>query len=125
MNASKYIWMDGKFVAWEDAKVHVLTHSLHYANTAFEGTRAYKTADGRLAIFRLHDHTKRLLESAKITLLDSPFSKEELEKAQIELLQKNSFDGNVYLRPIIFLGYGVMGVYHKAAPVQVTITAWE
>lgn len=124
MNASQYIWMDGKFVAWDDAKVHVLTHSLHYANTAFEGVRAYKTDKG-IAIFRLEDHTKRLLESAKITLIDSPFSADELNKAQVELLQKNTFNGNVYLRPIIFLGYGVMGVYHKKAPVQVAIAAWE
>ncbi|MGE4295053.1 MAG: branched-chain amino acid transaminase [Campylobacterales bacterium] len=124
MKAAQYIWMDGKFVAWDDAKVHVLTHSLHYGNTAFEGTRAYKTDKG-LAIFRLRDHTKRLLNSAKITLINCPFSVEELEKAQIELLKKNSFDGNVYLRPIVFLGYGVMGVYHKQAPVNVAIAAWE
>ena len=124
MNAAQTIWMDGKFVAWDEAKVHVLTHSLHYGNTAFEGTRAYKTDKG-LAIFRLRDHTKRLLNSAKITLIDCPYSVEELEKAQIELLKQNNFSSNVYLRPIVFLGYGVMGVYHKAAPVQVAIAAWE
>lgn len=124
MNAAQYIWLDGKFVAWDDAKVHILTHSLHYGNTAFEGTRAYKTDKG-LAIFRLADHTKRLLQSAKITLINVPFSQKEIEDAQVELLRKNSFNGNVYLRPIVFLGYGVMGVYHKMAPVQVAVAAWE
>jgi branched-chain amino acid aminotransferase len=124
MNEAKYIWMDGEFVPWKDAKVHVLTHTLHYGNGVFEGTRAYQTEDG-LAIFRLQDHTKRLLNSAKIVKIDVPFTQEELEKAQIELLKKNEFSGNVYIRPLIFLGYGKMGLYHIGAPVHVAIVAWE
>jgi len=124
MNEAKYIWMDGEFVPWNDAKVHVLTHTLHYGNGAFEGTRAYQTEDG-LAIFRLQDHTKRLLNSAKILKIDVPFSQEELEKAQIELLRKNEFKGNVYIRPLVYLGYGKMGLYHIGAPVHVSIAAWE
>ncbi|MDE7195596.1 MAG: branched-chain amino acid transaminase, partial [Helicobacter sp.] len=124
MKESQYIWMDGEFVAWKDAKVHVLTHTLHYGNGVFEGTRAYQTHKG-LAIFRLACHTKRLLNSSKIVAIDCPFSQEQLENAQIELLRKNHFDGNVYLRPIIFLGYGAMGVYHKNSPVNVAIAAWE
>jgi branched-chain amino acid aminotransferase len=124
VKAAETIWMDGKLVPWDEAKVHILTHSLHYGNSAFEGTRAYKGEKG-LAIFRLQDHTKRLLRSAKITLIDCPYSVEALESAQIELLKANHFEGNVYIRPIIFLGYGVMGVYHKAAPVNVSIAAWE
>lgn len=124
MKESQYIWMDGAFVAWNDAKVHVLTHTLHYGNGVFEGTRAYQTPRG-LAIFRLCDHTKRLLNSSKIVAIDCPFSQQQLEEAQIELLRKNHFDGNVYLRPIIFLGYGAMGVYHKNSPVNVAIAAWE
>ncbi|MCD4859662.1 aminotransferase class IV, partial [Campylobacter coli] len=95
-----------------------------YGNAVFEGTRAYKTDKG-LAIFRLEDHTKRLLESAKITLLNCPFSQKELEKAQIELLKVNDFKNNVYIRPVIFLGDGVMGLYHVKAPVRVGIAAWE
>ncbi|AZV47235.1 branched chain amino acid aminotransferase [Nautilia sp. PV-1] len=124
MNEAKLIWMDGEFIPWNDAKVHVLTHTLHYGNGVFEGTRAYQTEDG-LAIFRLQDHTKRLINSAKIVKIDVPFSQEELEEAQLELLRKNDFKGNVYIRPLIFLGYGKMGLYHIGAPVHVAIAAWE
>ena len=124
MNEAKYIWMNGEFIPWNEAKVHVLTHTLHYGNGAFEGTRAYQTEDG-LAIFRLRDHTKRLLNSAKILKLDVPYSEEELEEVQIELLRKNEFKGNVYLRPLIYLGYGKMGLYHIGAPVEVAVAAWE
>ncbi|TXE83217.1 branched-chain-amino-acid transaminase [Campylobacter peloridis] len=124
MIRAKKIWMDGKIVDFDDAKIHVLTHSLHYANAVFEGTRAYKTQNG-LAIFRLKEHTKRLLESAKITLINPSFSQEELEKAQIELLRINDFQNNTYIRPIIFLGDGIMGLYHAKAPVRVAIAAWE
>jgi len=125
MNEAKYIWMNGKTVAWRDATTHVLSHTLHYGNGVIEGTKAYKTADG-YAIFRLNDHTKRLKESAKMTLIDIPFSIEELNNAQIELLRKNEFQGdNVYIRPFAFLGYGVMGVYHVDAPVETVISAWE
>ena len=124
MKESKSIWMDGKLVAWKDANVHILTHTLHYGNGVFEGTRAYKTDKG-MAIFRLKEHTKRLLNSAKIVAIDVPYSQEELEKAQIELLRDNAFENNAYLRPLIYLGYGVMGVYHKNAPVRAAIAAWE
>jgi branched-chain amino acid aminotransferase len=124
MNEAKLIWMDGEFIPWNDAKVHVLTHTLHYGNGVFEGTRAYQTDEG-LAIFRLQDHTKRLMNSAKIVKIDVPFSQEELEEAQIELLKRNDFKQNVYIRPLIFLGYGKMGLYHIGAPVHVAIAAWE
>ncbi len=124
MNEAKYIWMNGNFVPWNEAKVHVLTHTLHYGNGAFEGTRAYQTEEG-LAIFRLQDHTKRLLNSAKILKLDVPYSQEELEEVQIELLRKNDFKRNVYIRPLIYLGYGKMGLYHIGAPVEVAVAAWE
>ncbi len=125
MDAAKYIWMNGKFVAWDDAKVHVLTHTIHYGNGVIEGTKAYKTDRG-YAIFRLNDHTKRLKESAKMTLINIPYTVEELNLAQIELVRKNEFTGdNVYLRPFSFLGYGVMGLYHKDAPVETAVAAWE
>ncbi len=125
MEKAKYIWMDGKFVDWDDAKVHLLTHTLHYGNGAIEGTKAYKTADGRCAIFKLNEHTKRLLNSSKMTLMDVPFTLEELNQAQIELLQKNELFNGAYIRPLVYLGYGVMGLYHKDAPVQVGIASWE
>ncbi len=124
MEKAKYIWMDGKLTPWDEANIHILTHTLHYGNGVFEGTRAYQTKDG-LAIFRLRDHTKRLLNSAKITMISPTYSLEELEKAQVELLKANDFKSNVYIRPLIYLGYGVMGLYHKNAPVKTSIAAWE
>ncbi len=124
MKKAKYIFMNGEFVEWDKATVHILTHTLHYGNGVFEGTRAYQTKKG-LAIFRLREHTQRLLNSAKITMIKPNFSLEELEKAQIELLRKNNFSKNVYIRPIIYLGYGVMGLYHLNAPVKTSIAAWE
>ncbi|MBA3026526.1 MAG: branched-chain amino acid transaminase [Sulfurimonas sp.] len=125
MDAAKYIWMNGKFVSWDDAKVHVLSHTIHYGNGVIEGTKAYKTAKG-YAIFRLNDHTKRLIESAKMTLINIPYSIEEMNQAQIDLIKKNEFTGdNVYLRPFAFLGYGVMGIYHKNCPVETVMSAWE
>ena len=121
MNEAKSIWMDGKLVPWKDAKIHVLTHTLHYGNAVFEGTRAYKTDKG-MAIFKLKEHTKRLLNSAKIVAINSPYTQEELEKAQIEIIKDNHFTNNAYIRPLIYLGYGAMGVYHKNSPVQVAIS---
>ena len=125
MNKAKYIWMDGEFVPWDDAKVHVLTHTLHYGNGAIEGTKAYKTVDGRCAIFKLNEHTQRLINSSKMTLMDVPYTVEELNKAQVELLQKNELYNGAYIRPLVYLGYGVMGLYHKECPVNVSISAWE
>ena len=125
MTEAKYIWMDGDFVDWHEAKIHVLSHTLHYGNGAIEGTKAYKTADGRCAIFKLEEHTKRLINSSKMTLIDVPFTEDELNKAQVELLQKNDLTEGAYIRPLVYLGYGVMGLYHKDAPVQVSLSAWE
>lgn len=125
MDAAKYIWMNGEFKPWDEAQTHVLSHTLHYGNGVIEGTKAYKTEEG-YAIFRLNDHTKRLIESAKMTLINIPYTIEEMNQAQIDLIKKNEFTGdNVYLRPFAFLGYGVMGVYHKDAPVETVMAAWE
>lgn len=124
MNEAKFIWMDGKLVAWKDATVHVLTHSLHYGNAVFEGVRAYQTKKGP-AIFRLKEHTKRLFASAKSCLIDIPFTAEELEKAHIEVIKANDFKETIYIRPLAFLGYGKMGVAVKGCPVNVIVAAWE
>jgi branched-chain amino acid aminotransferase len=125
MNEAKYIWMNGELKPWAAAQTHVLSHTLHYGNGVIEGTKAYKTAKG-YAIFRLNDHTKRLIESAKMTLMHIPYTIEELNTAQVDLIKANNFEGdNVYIRPFAFLGYGVMGVYHKDAPVETAIAAWE
>ncbi|MDR1451268.1 MAG: branched-chain amino acid transaminase [Helicobacteraceae bacterium] len=126
LKESQYIWLDGEFVAWKEAKIHVLSHSLHYANSAFEGVRAYPTDKG-LAIFRLKDHTRRLLNTCKMSLLNCPYDFDALNAAQIELLRKNVFapKTSVYIRPIVFVGYGVMGVYHLNSPISAAIAAWE
>jgi len=126
MDKAKYIWMDGKLVEWDNAQVHILTHTLHYGNGVFEGTRAYPTPKG-LAIFKLQEHTKRLLNSAKIVAIKPSFTQKELEDAQLELLRANQFSGksSVYIRPLIYLGYGVMGLHHVKAPVNVSVAAWE
>ena len=127
MKEAKYIWKDGQLVEWKDATVHILTHTLHYGNGVFEGTRAYKNEDGKFAIFRLQDHTRRLMNSCKITALKCPYTQEQLEKAQVELLRANLdvFDGNVYIRPLVYLGYGAMGMDLRKPPVNVAIAAWE
>ncbi len=125
MDKAKYIWMDGELTPWDDAKVHVLTHTLHYGNGAIEGTKAYKTVDGRCAIFKLKEHTQRLLNSSKMTLMNVPYTAEELNAAQIKLLQENELFEGAYIRPLVYLGYGVMGLYHKDCPVHVSISAWE
>lgn len=126
MKESKYIWQNGELIPWKEATTHILSHSLHYGNAAFEGTRAYMTKKG-LAIFRLQDHTKRLLNSCKILLLNCPYTEEELINAQIKLLQANKDDykTNVYIRPLVYLGYGAMGVYHLNSPVNTAIASWE
>jgi branched-chain amino acid aminotransferase len=125
MNKSKFIWMNGELVPWDEARVHVLSHTLHYGNGAIEGTKAYKTVDGRCAIFKLKEHTQRLLNSSKMTLLNVPYSLDELNEAQVKLLQVNELFDGAYIRPLVYLGYGVMGLYHKDAPVEVSISAWE
>lgn len=124
MNEAQKIWMDGELVDWHDAKVHVLTHTLHYGNAVFEGTRAYQTQEG-LAIFKLDEHCKRLYDSAKITAIKPNFDIDTIKEAHIELLRANHFTKNIYIRPLIYLGYGQMGVHHVKAPVHTMIAAWE
>ncbi|OCS32339.1 branched chain amino acid aminotransferase [Campylobacter fetus subsp. venerealis LMG 6570 = CCUG 33900] len=121
---AEHIWFDGKLIKWKDATVHVLTHSLHYGNAVFEGVRAYKTPKG-LAIFKLKEHTKRLFESAKACGITIPFSQDEINKAHIDLLKSNTYNSNVYIRPLVFLGYGKMGVSHISCPVNTAIAAWQ
>jgi branched-chain amino acid aminotransferase len=116
------IWMDGKLVAFEDSKVHVLTHALHYGIGVFEGIRAYKGADGRSAIFRLREHVQRLYDSAHIVLMEIPFSGDQLEQACVEVLKANRLEAG-YLRPLAFFGAGAMGV-GATNPVQVIVAAW-
>jgi branched-chain amino acid aminotransferase len=116
------IWMDGKLVASEDAKVPVLTHALHYGIGVFEGIRAYRGADGRGAVFRLREHIQRLYDSAHIVLMEIPFAPEKLEAACVEVLRANELKEG-YLRPLAFFGSGSMGVGAQN-PVQVMVAAW-
>ena len=118
------IWLDGKFVAWDDAHVHVLTHTLHYGLGVFEGIRCYRTSDGRSAVFRLSEHIDRLFDSAHINLLEIPFSREQVLDACLETLRRNHLDEG-YLRPLVFLGAGAMGLNPGANPVRVAVIAWE
>ncbi|MGA2969430.1 MAG: branched-chain amino acid transaminase [Acidimicrobiales bacterium] len=120
---TKKIWMDGELVAWEKATVHVLTHTLHYGTGAFEGIRAYPTSKGP-AIFRLRDHLERLLRSCKILMIDVPYTLNELCEASVELVRVNKMDDGCYLRPLVYLGYGEMGVNPLPAPVNVAIACW-
>jgi branched-chain amino acid aminotransferase len=117
------IWMNGEFVAWEDAKVHVLTHGLHYGTGVFEGIRAYETDLGT-AVFRHRDHLDRLFRSAQLYYMPIPYTLEELRAATHELIARNGLSC-CYIRPIVFRGYGQMGLYPLEAPVEVTIAVWS
>lgn len=124
---SKYpplIWFDGKLMPWEQANVHVLTHTLHYGLGVFEGIRAYKCHDGSTAVFRLDDHIRRLYESAHIAGIKVPFTRDELKEAILLLIRENKL-AEAYIRPIIFIGNGSMGVHPKDNPIRVAIAAWS
>jgi branched-chain amino acid aminotransferase len=117
------IWMDGKLVPFDDARVHVLTHALHYGIGVFEGIRAYQTADGRSAVFRLKEHIQRLYDSAHIVLMEIPIPAEKLEQACVDVLRANKLAAG-YIRPLAFFGAGAMGVGAQN-PVQVLVAAWK
>ncbi len=117
-----FIWYDGKLVPWREATTHVLTYSLHYGVGCFEGVRAYKTPKGT-AIFRLHDHTKRLFNSAKIIGMKMPFTPEQLNEAQLEVLRANKLD-SAYLRPMVFFGAEGMGLRAEGLKTHVIVAAW-
>jgi branched-chain amino acid aminotransferase len=119
---SEKIWMDGELVPWEDAKVHILTHTLHYGCGVFEGIRAYPTARGP-AVFRLTDHIVRLFNSAKIFMIDVPFTPEQIIEATKETVRVNGLP-ECYIRPIVYLGYGEMGLNPLPSPVNVSIAVW-
>jgi len=120
---TKKIWMDGEFVDWENATTHVLSHTLHYGLGAFEGIRAYKTPEG-VAIFRLREHMERLQRSCKILMIDLPYSLNELCDAAVEVVRVNELSEGCYMRPIVYLGYGEMGINPLSSPVNTVIAAW-
>ena len=120
---NKLIWKNGSFEKWNDSNVHILSHTLHYGTGVFEGVRAYKTAKGA-AIFRLQDHTNRLFEAAEKINIKIPFSNDELNNTQLEILNKNNLDQG-YIRPIVYLGNEGLGLRAKDLSVNVAIAAWE
>lgn len=122
LEATEKIWMNGKFVKWDDAKVHVLTHTLHYGTGVFEGIRCYKTDSGP-AVFRLQEHVGRLFDSTHILQMEMPFTRQAVAEAILETIRVNKIEA-CYIRPIAFLGYGAMGIFPKENPVQVSIAVW-
>ncbi|HTU16087.1 MAG TPA: branched-chain amino acid transaminase [Solirubrobacterales bacterium] len=122
MEKAEFIWHSGKFVPWDEAQVHVLTHGLHYGTGVFEGVRCYDGDKGP-AIFRHDEHLRRLDQSARMYYLDIPYSAEEIGEATRELIRRNGLR-DCYIRPLAFRGYGEMGLYAKSAPVELIIAAW-
>ncbi len=119
---TKKIWMNGKLVDHDEAQVHVLAHTLHYGSSFFEGIRAYETAEGT-AIFRLDEHIDRLFDSCKIYRTEVPFSKEEVKQAIFDVIKANELK-SAYIRPLIYRGYGKLGVNPTTCPVEVMVAAW-
>jgi len=119
----KKIWMNGRLVDFADAKIHVLTHAIHYGSGLFEGIRCYNTRNQGPAIFRLDDHTRRLYDSAKIYRMDIPFTPEEFRQACVDTVAANEFE-DCYLRPIVYRGFHSLGVFPAACPVDVVVAAW-
>lgn len=125
IKTSEWIWHNGRLIPWADAKVHVLTHALHYGSSVFEGIRVYATHRGA-AVFRLQAHTRRLLESAKIHRIDVPWSAAEIDAACKEVVSRNGLTKGAYIRPIVYRGYGEVGLAPPPGhPVEMAIAAWE
>ncbi|CAA9498370.1 MAG: Branched-chain amino acid aminotransferase [uncultured Solirubrobacteraceae bacterium] len=122
-NAADFIWMNGEIVPWDEAKVHVLTHGLHYGTGVFEGVRAYETPRGT-AIFRHQDHIERLFKSSELYYMPVPFSREEIRAATHETISRNGL-ASCYIRPLVFRGYGTMGLFPLEARVDVAIAVWK
>ncbi len=123
MEQADVIWLNGEFVAWEDAKIHVLTHGLHYGTGVFEGVRCYDTESHGPAVFRHQDHVDRLFRSASLYYMDIPYTREQIRQATLELVGRNGFS-DCYIRPLVYRGYGTMGLFPLDAPVDVTIACW-
>lgn len=120
---AKKVWMDGELVPFEDANIHILTHTFHYGLGAFEGIRCYQRADGASAIFRLGEHIRRLLETCHICTIESPYTQAEIEQACVETVRANEFK-DCYLRPVVFLGHQEMGLSAMGNDVRVAVIAW-
>ena len=124
MDKVKKIWIEGELVDWDEAKVHVTTHSLHYGLGAFEGIRAYRRTDGSTAIFRLKEHLTRLFDTCKLVMIEPRFTPEQVREGCVALLRENAMD-EAYLRPLIYVGDGALGVYAPDNPIRTIILAWR
>jgi branched-chain amino acid aminotransferase len=122
LQATEKIWMNGSFVKWDEANVHILTHSLHYGTAVFEGIRCYKTDNGS-AVFRLREHVNRLFDSAQICHMEMPFTREAVTDAILETIRVNRIEA-CYIRPLAYIGYGAMGIYPKENPISLSIAVW-
>ncbi len=120
---AEYIWLNGKLVPWQDARIHVLSHVVHYGSSFFEGMRCYKTSQGP-AIFRLDEHVDRLFDSCKIYRVDIPYSKDEVREAILETIRSNKLV-SCYVRPVVYRGYGLLSVDPMGCPVEVAVGAWN
>jgi len=121
---AEFIWKNGEMVPWKEATTHILTHSLHYGSAVFEGIRCYEDPEShKSAVFRLRDHMERLARSCKIVLIDLPYTVDELCDATVELIRKNGLKA-CYIRPIVYRGYGQMGVDPTGSPIDVAIAVW-
>lgn len=123
LKKSNFIWMNREFLPWDEAKIHVLSHVIHYGTAVFEGLRCYKTKDGS-AILRLQEHTERLFNSAKIYRMEISFTRDEINRAIIDTIKKNGHE-DCYIRPLVYRGYNELGVNPFNCPVEVTIATWE
>jgi branched-chain amino acid aminotransferase len=123
MQESEYIWFDGEFVPWGEAKIHVLSHVLHYGSSVFEGIRCYNSANGP-AVFCLPQHVRRMFNSCKVYRMEIPFSQDEVTQAILDTVAKNNLDA-CYIRPLVFRGYGELGIEPRTCPVQVIIAVWD
>jgi len=123
ISKSEFIWFDGRFVPWDDAKIHVLSHALHYGSSVFEGLRCYETSRGP-AVFCLNQHVKRMFRSCKIYRIKIPFPAEQVCQAILDTVAKNGLR-SCYVRPLVFRGYEQLGVEPRGCPVQMIIAAWE
>ncbi|MHB1293736.1 MAG: branched-chain amino acid transaminase [Anaerolineae bacterium] len=123
MHKSEFIWFDGKFIPWDDAKVHVLSHVMHYGSSVFEGIRAYETAQGT-AVFCLPKHVKRMFDSCRIYRMEIPFTPTEVEQAIVQTVARNQLR-SCYIRPLAFRGYETLGVEGRGCPMQLIVAAWN
>lgn len=120
----KKIWLEGELIDWDDAKIHVLTHTMHYGLGAFEGIRAYKRADGSTTIFRLKEHIERLFDSCRLVMIEPRFTREQVHEACVNLMLANdALEG--YIRPLIYVGDGAMGVYAPDNPIRTMVVMWH